>query len=74
MIATLTFTLPDERIEFEQASRAGALASALSSMDNDARNFLKYGHGFGTPDEVLAWIREQIEPEIRSLAHGEVFL
>jgi hypothetical protein len=72
--ATLSFTLPDDRVEFEQAAHAGALAGAVSALDNGARNHLEYGHKFHTPDEVLTWVREQIEPEIRSLANGEVLL
>ena len=74
MKATLEFKLPDDRVEFEQAVHVGALASALSELDNGARNHLEYGHKFHTPDEVLTWVREQIEPEIRSLANGEVLV
>lgn len=74
MKATLSFTLPDDRIEFEQAAHAGSLASALSELDKGARDFLKYGHSFTSPEQVFSWIREQIEPEVRSLAQGEVLL
>lgn len=71
MKATLEFDLPEDRIEFEQASHAGALASVLSSLDTDARNFLKHGHPFKTPDEVLSWVRDSIR-EVHDLAHGIV--
>lgn len=67
MTATLVFHLPDEQAEFELASRAGQLASALGALDLEARNMLKYGHA-KSADEVLRWIRsEVITPEIRSL-------
>jgi len=72
MKATLSFDLPEDRIEFEQASHAGSLAGTVSALDTAARNFLKHDHGFKTPDEVLSWVREQIDPAVRDLAHGEV--
>lgn len=40
--ATLQFDLPEERIEFKQATEAGSLASAIWDMDQWLRSKIKY--------------------------------
>ena len=68
MNATITFNLPEEESDFALACNAGKLASALSNLDREARNMLKYGHKMETADDVLRWIRSEIvTPELREL-------
>lgn len=53
---TLTFTLPDEQAECDQALRARVAHSALWDIDQRCRSVLKYGQ----PSEETAAILEAI--------------
>jgi hypothetical protein len=39
---SLSFTLPEERQEFEDACKAGDFRSVLNLFDNELRNHLRY--------------------------------
>jgi len=58
--ATLTFTLPAERDEFETASRAGNMRSVLWDLDQQLRAWTKYDEPaeFKTPAQALDAARD----------------
>lgn len=58
--AILEFNLPEDREEFEMASKGPDYYNALFDIDNHCRNSLKHGHAYKTPDEVLEDIRKMI--------------
>ena len=58
MKATLEFKLPEEDCEFKTASNAMHWALAVSEIDRELRNKIKYGHEFKTPEEALQWCRD----------------
>jgi hypothetical protein len=60
MKATLTFDLPDDMIEFEKASKAGNYHLALWDLNEQLRQYEKYGHNFKTADDMLAAIRTHV--------------
>ena len=60
MKATLTFDLPDDMIEFEKASKAGNYHLALWDLNEQLRQYEKYGHNFKTADEMLGAIRTHV--------------
>lgn len=37
--------------------------SCLIDLDNEARSYLKHGHVFNSPRDVLEWLRERINNE-----------
>ena len=39
---TLSFTLPEEQVEFERACKAGDIYCVLSSFDNELRSHLRH--------------------------------
>jgi hypothetical protein len=43
MKATLSYTIPEERDEFELALRAGRYVAALEDFANEMRQIIKYG-------------------------------
>lgn len=67
MIATLSFTLPEEQEEFENAAHGGRYKSALQEFDNYLRGEIKYtDHPQGEAD-LLQKIRDNLTqtcPEI----------
>ena len=62
MKATLEFTLPEERAEFEAASAAGALCSALYDIDNHFRDKVKY-----SADDTFVTVYEEVREDILDL-------
>ncbi len=38
----LSFSLPEEQVEFEQAVKAGGMYCVLNDLDNELRNHLKH--------------------------------
>lgn len=60
MKATLTFDLPEDMIEFEKASKAGNYHLALWDLNEQLRQYEKYGHNFTTANEMLAAIRSHL--------------
>jgi hypothetical protein len=40
--ATLSFTLPEEQVEFETACKAGDLYSVITALGDELRSHLKY--------------------------------
>ena len=54
--ATLTFTLPEEQVEFMQAANAGEIAATIHEIDQRLRGILKYGE----PSEETARLAEEI--------------
>ena len=40
--ATLSFTLPEEQVEFERACRAGDIYRVITDLGDELRNHLKY--------------------------------
>lgn len=62
MEATITFTLPDEQQEFEQASRGGALAGILFDIDQELRSMEKYQNKVQiSTGQMREMIREKLE-------------
>lgn len=62
MKATITYTLPDEQVEFEQASRGGTLAGILHDIDQELRNMEKYQNQVQvSTGRVREMIREKLE-------------
>lgn len=61
MKATLEFNLPEERGEYIRAVHAGAAWLALSDIDRQIRNAMKYGLEDGiTHEDLLKNIRAEI--------------
>jgi len=60
MKAILEFTLPDDSDSFKLSQRGSAYYSFLFDLDQKLRGWLKYGHEFKTPGEVMEKIREMI--------------
>jgi hypothetical protein len=60
MKAKLTFNLPEERDELKLAQRGADYFCFLWDLDQELRSWLKYGHNFKTPDEVIEAIREKL--------------
>jgi hypothetical protein len=54
--AQLTFNLPEEREEFQDAVDAGKVKGALQEYDNKLRALVKYGGA--TPDEDVEWAQK----------------
>ena len=68
MIATLTFTLPEDAEDFRLANQAGAMSAALTSFDEYLRGQAKYVEPEAR-DDIYA-IRERFWEEMRD--HGVV--
>jgi hypothetical protein len=66
MKAKLKFKLPEENVEFKNASDAGQAFSLLHDIDETIREFFKYGEGT-TADKVLNAVRERIREEFPDL-------
>ena len=58
--AKLEFNLPEENSDFLLAQRGSAFFSKFWELSQKIRSYLKYGHSFKTPDEVLEWVRDNI--------------
>ena len=62
MKATLEFSLPEEREEFEMTNKAGDYYSQLHEIDNYLRSLLKHGDPEAQSPRTLAVrIRNMIE-------------
>lgn len=59
MKATLTFTLPEEQVEFDTAIQANATKSMLWDFAQQLRSWRKYHHDFENADDALDKIREE---------------
>jgi hypothetical protein len=70
MRATLTFDLPEERVEHLWAVRSGDMAAAISDLNRKLRAWSKYGHDFKHTDDLLEEIRGVIR-DVIPLACGE---
>lgn len=62
MKATLTFNLPEDHVEHQNAVDAGKAFSLISTIDSMARAYFKFG-GETTADELLQRIRDEIRDE-----------
>jgi hypothetical protein len=62
--ATLEFDLPEEREEFELASKGTDWMLVLWEIDQNLRNSLKHGHEYKTADEAMEKMRELIGQEM----------
>jgi len=58
--AKLVFKLPEEEDAFKLAQRGFDYYSFLFDLDNELRGWLKHGHKFKKPDEVMEHIREEL--------------
>lgn len=69
MEATLKFTLPEEELEFHEASHGTGYRSALRSVIENIRKRKKYGHQIVSADAALNIIYDEIiyELELRGL-------
>lgn len=69
MKAVLEFNLPEEEFEFDLASKSFPLLQLVEDLDQELRNFLKYGtipfdkSTITTPEEMAEAIREWIGDE-----------
>jgi len=59
MKATLTFTLPEEQIEFDTAIQASAAKSMLWDFSQQLRSWRKYHNDFKDANDALDKIREE---------------
>ena len=64
MKAILEFTLPDDSDAFKLAQRGSDYYSFLFDLDQKLRGWLKYGHEFKSPGEVMEKIREMIAEDV----------
>jgi len=53
MITTLQFNCPEEQIELQTAIDAGKWKSVATELDEQLRQWVKYGHQFKHPTEAL---------------------
>lgn len=60
MKAIIEFDLPEERTDFEKASKANEYHLALWDLNEQLRSYEKYGHNFKTADEMLKAIRSHL--------------
>lgn len=60
MIATLTFNLPEEYLEFKQASNASNLFNVIFELDNYLRSEIKYKDNSTEVDLSLQRIRDYL--------------
>ena len=58
--ATLEFTLPDEKDEFDQARNGSALAGAIWAYDQKLRNAIKYANRDELQD-ARDWLWEELK-------------
>lgn len=68
MKAILEFNLPEEQEEFDLACDASAYRSILWDVDQQVREWLKFGPPFAHPDAALEAIREMISD--KTMQHG----
>lgn len=59
MKATLTFTLPEEQVEFDTAIQASAAKSMLWDFSQQLRSWQKYHNDFKDANDALDKIREE---------------
>jgi len=59
MKATLTFTLPEEQVEFDTAIQANAAKSMLWDFSQQLRSWQKYHNDFKDANDALNQIREE---------------
>lgn len=61
--ATLSFNLPEERVEFDLASKAADLSSIISGLESELRSRLKYDSrpewDEATVESIRQWIIEE---------------
>jgi hypothetical protein len=57
---TLSYRLPDEQDEFDAAVHGVDWQSVLGEVDNEIRNWVKYGNVFKTVEEALDAARAEI--------------
>ena len=60
MRAKLIFDLPNDGDELKLAQRGKDYYCLLFDLDQEMRGFLKYGHQFKNPEEVMEYVRERI--------------
>lgn len=58
--ATLTFSLPEERCEYNDAVNGVVWKSILVELAERLRSDLRYGHTYKTPDEALETIQKAL--------------
>jgi hypothetical protein len=60
---TLSYSLPEEQVEFEQAVKAGDMYCVLTNLDSELRNHLKHDthpHWDGTTVEEIRKILNEL--------------
>lgn len=65
--ATLTFNLPDEQYDYQNATNGGKWHGIAYDISMFLRNKLKYGHDYKTADEAL----EAVKSEFWDLCQAE---
>lgn len=55
---TLSFSLPEEQVEFDQACKAGDMYSVLNELDSELRNHLKHNTRPHLHDATVEEIRQ----------------
>lgn len=60
MKATLEFSLPEERVEHQQAVHSGAAWALLEDIDQHLRSVIKHGHDYKTVEALAEHIRREI--------------
>jgi len=68
--ATLEFSLPEERVEYELAAKGGNWAGVVWDMDQWLRKQLKYGHEFKDACEALAAARDELHDIMEAKSVG----
>ena len=63
MKATLTFDLPEEDAEHEDAVRGTQWRGIVNEIDNQSRTWIKHGNNFKQPEEAVQAIRDLIATE-----------
>lgn len=58
--AQLTYKLPEEKSDFNLASKSRDWCGTLWDLDNYLREKLKYGNDFKSADEALESVREYL--------------
>jgi hypothetical protein len=64
MKAILEFNLPEDQREFEIANQSKDMLCIIGNLEDTLRSYLKYGHGFKTPEEALEAIRARLHEEV----------
>ena len=64
MKATLEYSLPEEREEFQIVNKAADYFCALCELDRHLRSCVKYGHQYKSVEDLCEVLRMEYIPDL----------